>query len=53
MNLVLDFGNTCIKVACFEEQKMIDFFSCENLFLIEKVDFIGLKFIVNLNLQIL
>ena len=37
MNLVLDFGNRCIKVACFEEQKMIDFFTCETLFLIEKL----------------
>lgn len=31
MELVLDFGNTSIKVACFEENEMTDFFLCQEL----------------------
>ena len=31
MDLVLDFGNTSIKVACFQEAEMIDFFLTQEL----------------------
>ncbi|MCP4521484.1 MAG: type III pantothenate kinase [Cytophagales bacterium] len=31
MDLVLDFGNTSIKVACFEQDELTDFFVCHEL----------------------
>lgn len=37
MNLILDFGNTSIKVACFENEQLIHFFTCQDLSLIYDV----------------
>lgn len=31
MNLILDFGNTSIKVACFENKQLTHFFTCQDL----------------------
>lgn len=37
MNLILDFGNTLIKVACFENEQLTYFYTCQDLSFIYQI----------------
>ncbi len=47
MNLIVDIGNTRIKAAVFENDKLIELLVLESEDLLEKVDFLIKKYTIN------